>query len=90
MDMVLTLEAAMSPPRTYPPQNWIVPAALAGDVIVDIGQVEKATRRALEKLVRAGTLLQWRGKWYPLAGASWGLGPDKTCWGLTSKYGVES
>lgn len=72
--------------RTYPPQDWIVPAALAGDVIVDIGQVEKPTRRELDKLARLGVLLKWRGKWFPVAGAAFGLGPDKTCWGLASKF----
>ena len=73
---------------TYPPQDWIVPAALAGDVIVNIGQIDKPTARQLDRLVRAGTLIKWRGKWFPVAGAPWGLGPDKTCWGLASKYGA--
>lgn len=72
----------MSIPRTYPPQDWIVPAALDGEVIVNIGQIAKETERELNKLWRAGTLLKWRGKWAPVAGASWGMGPDKTCWGL--------
>lgn len=73
---------------TFPPQDWIVPAALAGEVIVQISQIAPDTVKQLDKLVRAGTLLKWRGKWYPVAGASFGLGPDKTCWGLASKFGV--
>ena len=72
----------MAIPRTYGPQDRIVPAALAGDVIVNIGQIAPDTEKQLNKLVRAGALAKWRGKWYPVAGASFGLGPDKTCWGL--------
>lgn len=79
----------MPSPRTYPPQDWFIPAALAGEVIVNIGQIAPDTEKQLNKLVRAGTLLKWRGKWYPVAGASFGLGPDKTCWGLASKFGAE-
>lgn len=75
--------------KTYAPQDWIVPAALNGTVIVAIGQIAPETVKQLDKLVRAGTLLKWRGKWYPVAGASFGLGPDKTCWGLASKYGSD-
>ncbi len=67
----------------------ILNEVLCGHVIVNIGQIGPETARKLDKLVEAGTLLKWRGKWYPLAGAAWGLGPDKTCWGLASKYGAE-
>jgi hypothetical protein len=57
-------------------------AVLAGDrVIADIGQVNGAWKRALEKEVRAGRLAKWRGHWYPTAGAPWGIGPLKTCYG---------
>jgi hypothetical protein len=70
---------------TYPEQGWVIPAAVAGDVIVDIGQLAPATVRELNKLVRRGMLLKWRGKWYPTPGAAYGLGSDKTCWGLASK-----
>lgn len=76
----------MAPPRTYGPQDWIVPAALDGTVIVQISQIAPETVKQLDKLVRSGVLVRWRGKWYPVAGASFGLGPDKTCWGLASKY----
>jgi hypothetical protein len=72
--------------RTYGPQDWFIPAAMNGEVIVNIGQIAPATERELNKLVRKGTLTKWRGKWYPVAGASFGLGPDKTCWGLASKF----
>lgn len=55
---------------------------LAGrDVIPNIGQVKGVWKRQLEKEVKAGRLAKWKGKWYPVAGASWGLGPDKTCYG---------
>lgn len=55
-------------------------AALAGEVTVDIGQIGPLVRKALDKAVRAGKLKKWRGKWFPVAGAPFGLGPDKTCW----------
>ena len=54
--------------------------ALAGEVLVDIGHVGPVTRDALKRAVRAGKLVQWRGKWFPLAGAPGGIGPDKNCW----------
>ena len=61
-----------------------------GEVVVQIGQISDASKRALDKMVRAGTVLKWRGKWFPVAGASFGIGPDKTCWGLASMYGAAS
>lgn len=79
----------MAVSRTYPPQDWIVPEALAGRVIVQIGQITPETERELNKLVKSGVLLKWRGYWYPIAGASFGIGPLKTCWGLASKYAAE-
>lgn len=55
---------------------------LAGDdVVADIGQVKGAWKAQLKKEVKAGRLVTWKGKWYPTAGASWGMGPDKTCYG---------
>lgn len=74
----------------YPTTDEWIEIARRGEVIVNIGQIDKLTARALDKLVRAGELLKWRGKWYPVAGAAWGLGPDKTCWGLASEFGVAS
>lgn len=57
-------------------------AILAGDqVIADIGQVGGLWKRMLEREVRAGRLAKWRGKWFPQAGAPFGMGPDKTCYG---------
>lgn len=55
---------------------------IGGGVIVDIGQITDAQRKQLKIWVKSGNLAQWRGKWFPVAGASFGLGPDKTCWGL--------
>jgi hypothetical protein len=49
-------------------------------VLVDIGQVGPLSRKALDRAVRAGKLTKWRGKWFPVAGASFGIGPDKNCW----------
>lgn len=53
-----------------------------GGVIVNIGQLDDRTARALNRLAKCGTLTKWRGKWFPVAGASFGIGPDKTCWAL--------
>jgi len=56
---------------------------LAGDsVVANIGQVRGVWKAALEKEVRAGRLAKWRGYWFPTAGAPWGIGPLKTCYGL--------
>jgi hypothetical protein len=49
--------------------------------IADIGQIDDAGKRALARAVRAGTLAKWRGRWYPETGASYGLGPLKSCYG---------
>lgn len=73
----------------YPPQDWIIERALAGDVLCNVGQVAPETERALNKLVRTGVLLKWRGYWHPVPGASFGIGPLKTCWGLASKFAPE-
>lgn len=55
---------------------------LAGEtVVVDTGQVNGVWKKALDREVRAGRLNKWRGKWFPVAGASFGIGPDKTCYG---------
>jgi len=61
-------------------------ALMAGEVVCDTGQVDPLTRRYLDKLVRSGEALKWRGHWYPVAGAAFGIGPLKTCWGLASKF----
>jgi len=54
--------------------------ALEGEVVVNIGQVGPLSRKALDRAVRAGKLAKWRGYWFPIAGASFGIGPLKTCW----------
>ena len=64
-------------------KKWIIDKALSGDVVCDIGQIDDATQRELNKLVRAKTITKWRGRWYPVPGASWGLGPMKNCYGLS-------
>ena len=53
----------------------------AGEVIANIGQVDAPTARALDKLVKASQIAKWRGHWFPDAGAPWGIGPLKTCYG---------
>jgi len=66
--------------------DWVpedaLAAVLAGeDVVANIGQVTGLWKQMLEREVRAGRLTKWRGKWFPHAGAPFGLGPDKTCYG---------
>lgn len=53
-------------------------------VVVDIGQISQSDRRVLEKAVRSGRLVKWRGYWHPVTGADWGIGPLKTCYGTPS------
>jgi hypothetical protein len=60
----------------------LIAGALDGEIICNIGQIDKPTARALDKLVRGGKLAKWRGHWYPIAGANFGMGPLKTCWGI--------
>jgi hypothetical protein len=54
----------------------------SGEVICDIGQVTIDDRRLLGRLVNKGVAVQWRGHWFPVSGASLGIGPLKTCWAL--------
>jgi hypothetical protein len=50
-------------------------------VVVSIGQLSRTDRAALDYAVKIGFLVKWRGYWYPVAGAAYGVGPLKTCWG---------
>jgi len=59
-----------------------ISSLMAGEVICDIGQVTKDDRRLLDRLVRKGDAVKWRGYWFPVAGASFGIGPLKMCWAL--------
>lgn len=59
--------------------DWV--AIAHREVVVNIGQIDLATKLALDREVRAGRLAKWRGYWFPVAGGSWGIGPLKTCWG---------
>lgn len=61
--------------------SQLLALALAGQVIVDIGQLDGADSKALADAVRAGTLVKWRGHWHPISGAPYGLGPLKSCYG---------
>ena len=61
--------------------NQIIEAISRGVVICDIGQIDNKTKTALNHLVKAGKIRKWRGYWYPVSGASYGLGPLKTCYG---------
>ena len=67
-------------------QDWFPEEALADllagrAVETNIGQVKGAWKRALAHEVKAGRLVTWQGRWYPVPGAPWGLGPLKTCYG---------
>lgn len=62
--------------------NAFYERAMSGQVIVDIGQLKGADIRLLNAAIRRGKLARWRGRWFPVAGASYGLGPLKMCYGL--------
>ncbi len=64
------------------PAEWVAEAGRC--VIADIGQLSAADRAALDGAVKAGTLSRWRGRWYPVTGARYGLGPPKTCYGTAA------
>ncbi len=68
------------------PAITFVDRAFAGEVVVNIGQIDDATKRAFDREVRAGRLTKWRGHWHPVAGASFGIGPLKTCYGLPEVF----
>lgn len=54
--------------------------ALDGEVVVNIGQITPVMKAVMDRAVRAGMLAKWRGHWFPVAGACFGIGPLKTCW----------
>lgn len=60
--------------------NHVLESFHAGEVVCNIGQVDAATKRELDRAVRQGVARKWRGCWFPDPGASWGIGPLKTCW----------
>lgn len=63
------------------PERLLADVLAGNSVIPDIGQVEGALKAALDREVKAGRLVTWKGHWHPVAGASWGLGPLKLCYG---------
>ena len=67
-------------------QKHIIDGALAGHVVCNIGQINEDTQAVLNGLVRAGKLVKWRGRWFPAAGAPWGMGPLKTCYSTVNPY----
>ena len=62
-----------------------VAEAKAG-VVCDTGQVTTQGKRQLERAVKRGELVKWRGYWFPNSGAPWGTGPLKTCYGAVNPY----
>lgn len=63
------------------PESVLADVLSGARVVANIGQVNGVWKATLEREVRAGRLAKWRGKWHPVAGAPWGIGPDKTCYG---------
>lgn len=53
--------------------EWIEIAKTGADGVWQIGQIDKATARALDKLVRQGVLVKCRGRFC-------GISPLKTIW----------
>lgn len=62
--------------------SHVIDSFEAGAVICNTGQISKADQRELDRAVRSGRARKWRGYWHPVPGASWGIGPLKTCWQL--------
>lgn len=61
--------------------------AFSGEPLVNIGQLDDATVRALNREVKAGKLVKWRGHWFPWSGhKTYGMGPLKTCWAPSYPY----
>lgn len=54
----------------------------AGEVLVNIGQIGSDVQRLLDRAVKQGTVRKWRGYWFPIAGAHFGIGPVKSCYAL--------
>ncbi|MBT1154325.1 hypothetical protein J1C56_01835 [Aminobacter anthyllidis] len=64
-------------------------AVLAGEVVIpNIGQVKGVWKKALQREVKAGRLVTWKGYWFPVAGAQHGIGPLKTCYGTAEARAV--
>ncbi len=63
------------------PESMLADVLAGREVVPDIGQVNGAWKSALSREVKAGRLVTWKGHWHPIAGASWGVGPLKTCYG---------
>lgn len=60
--------------------------ALAGEVVVNIGQISAPDRRALDRAVERGEISKWRGFWWPHPGAPIGIGPPKICYSKRNPY----
>lgn len=65
-------------------RSQVESALNADEVIVCIGQLSTEHKLALDLMARRGQIQKWRGKWFPVAGAPMGLGPDKACYGTAA------
>lgn len=65
--------------------NEILSRIVNGGVVVNLGRITDADQRALDRLARQGQIAKWRGHWFPVTGAAFGIGPLKTCYG-TREY----
>lgn len=54
----------------------------AGEVLVNIGQIDRDLQRSLELAVKRGQIAKWRGFWFPQAGAHFGISPLKSCYAV--------
>lgn len=50
-------------------------------VVCNTGQISKLDAGRLNRAAKRGEIEKWRGHWFPIPGAPWGLGPLKSCWG---------
>lgn len=61
--------------------------ALNGGIVVSLGQLSPSDTRVLERAVKEGAIVKWRGYWYPTPGdPTFGLGPLKTCYSKSNPF----
>lgn len=66
--------------RTYISDEAVEQIINESGALVNVGQISPAQQRALEKCVRLGNLVKYRGYWNTLS-PDFGMGPLKTIYG---------
>jgi len=69
-----------------PTYEQAIDAICHGEVVVNLGHLDEATKSKLDKMAKDGRISKWRGYWFPIAGAPTGIGPLKTCYAIPPVY----